>query len=66
MSKNANENDLDEAYKQLYYLKGLLCERKAQALMQKSYEKRFNILLHGLEESDMSAWETRDETLQII
>ena len=23
MSKNANENDLDEAYKQLYYLKGL-------------------------------------------
>ena len=34
--------------------------------MQKSYEKRCNILLHGLEESDKSAWETRNETLQII
>ena len=62
VSKSANENDLNEAYKRLYYLEGLASERKAQALMQESYEKRFNILLHGLEESDKSAWETRNET----
>ena len=66
VSKSANENDLDEAYKRLYYLEELVRERKAQAIMQESFKKRFNILLHGFKESDKSAWETRDETLKII
>ena len=66
MSKSANKNYLDEAYKQLNNHKGLVSEQKAQALMQESYQKRFNILLHGLEESDKSVWETREETLKKI
>ena len=48
------------------YLEELVSERKAPALMQESNEKQFNILLHGLEESDKSAWETQNETLKII
>ena len=66
MSKRTSDNDLDEPYQRLSYLVRLESERKTQALMQTSNEKRFNILLHGLEESDKSALETRDETLKIM
>ena len=34
--------------------------------MQESYDKRLNILLHGIEEDVDSVWETRDVTLQKI
>ena len=41
-------------------------DRQAEAAMKESYEKRLNILIHGLEEDRNSAWETRQETLKII
>ena len=34
--------------------------------MQESYDKRLNVLLHGIEEDGDSVWETRDVTLQKI
>ena len=64
MYKSASDNDLDEVYKRLHYLEGLVRERKTQTLMQETYEKRSNILLHGLEDSDKSAWEALGETLK--
>ena len=38
-------------------------------IMQESYEKRFNLLIHGIEETeetDESAWEKRETTLQLV
>ena len=34
--------------------------------MQESYDKRFNVLFHGLDEEVNSVWETRNETLKIL
>ena len=34
--------------------------------MQESYEKRFNLLIYGIEETDTSVWETREATLQLV
>ena len=35
-------------------------------IMQESYEKRLNLLIHGIEETDESAWEKRETTLQLV
>ena len=40
-------------------------DRQAEAVMKESYEKRLNIVIHGLEEDRNLAWETRQETLKI-
>ena len=34
--------------------------------MQESYEKRFNLLINGIEETDKSVWEKRETTLQLV
>ena len=34
--------------------------------MQESYEKRFNLLINGIEETDTSVWEKRETTLQLV
>ena len=41
-------------------------ERQTQGVMRKSYEKRMNILIHGLAENFTSAWETRETTKSVI
>ena len=41
-------------------------KRQDESVMKESYEKRFNILIHGLEEDHSSAWESRHETLKTI
>ena len=41
-------------------------DRQAEAVMKESYEKRLNILIHGIEENHRSAWESRPETLESI
>ena len=34
--------------------------------ISKAYSKRLNILVHGLKENKLSAWEKRDDTLEIF
>ena len=40
--------------------------QEVKEVMQESYDKRLNVLLHGIEEEGDSVWETRDVTLQKI
>ena len=40
--------------------------QKIKEVMQESYDKRLNVLLHGIEEDGDSVWETRKVTLQKI
>ena len=56
----------DELLQRLTFLEDYKLAQERNAVMQESYEKRFNILIHGLEEKCDSAWETPDETLQIV
>jgi len=58
--------DFDDIFDRVIYLEEAETERQSQALMQESYDKRFNILFHGLEESNTNAWETREETQKIL
>ena len=55
-----------EFEKRVVILKNKQEDRQAEAVMKESYEKRLNILIHGLKEDRNSAWETREETLKII
>ena len=66
LEKTAEDSDLDEAFQRLFLLEDLEKERTEQALMQESYDKRFNVLFHGLDEEVNSVWETRIETLEIL
>ena len=66
MNDTASDRDLEELYEQLHYLEYAEKDRQTTAIMQESYDKRLNVLFHGLEENSNSAWETRDETLKIL
>ena len=66
LEKTAKDSDLDEAFQRLILLEDLEKERTEQALMQESYDKRFNVLFHGLNEELNSVWETRNKTLKIL
>ena len=66
LEKTAKDSDLDEAFQRLILLEDLEKERTQQALMQESYDKRFNVLFHGLDEELNSVWETRNKTLKIL
>ena len=34
--------------------------------MLESYEKRFNLLIHGIDENFCCAWETREQTKHLV
>ena len=37
-----------------------------EKLMKETFNKRLNLLIHGLEESETNAWETKDQTTKIF
>jgi len=55
LDEKTNETDLEEIYENLENLERKERDRQAEALMQESYDKRFNILIHGLDENVDSA-----------
>ena len=57
---------MGKAFQRLYFLEDLEKERPEQVLMRESYDKRFNVLFHGLHEELNSVWETCNETLKIL
>ena len=61
-----NSTDFEEINDRLKKLEAQERERQMQAVMRESYEKRMNILIHGLPENIASAWETRETTKSII
>ena len=51
LSLKANIADLQKNYDRLETLLAQERDRQANALMKESYEKRMNILIHGLDEN---------------
>lgn len=71
------ENKTDERYKRLndgveekiarlstrlLEVESFKTEIKTTEIMKESYNKRMNILIHGIEENDASPWETNEQT----
>ena len=44
------------------YLEDVADKAKREALQQESYNKRLNLLIHGVEETEGSIWEKKSET----
>ena len=52
--------------KRLQTLEKVKNEQETDLVMQESYEKRLNILIHGLDENPTLAWEKVDETRKLV
>ena len=64
MQEKADKSELKELrLRLLQVLENSKKDQKASAVMKESYEKRLNILIHGIQESPENAWERLDETL---
>ena len=50
LNNAASDRDLEELYERLHYLEYAEKDRRATAIAQESYDKRFNIIFHSLEE----------------
>ena len=55
-------NDVEEVSEMLEILEAKARDRENKALMLESYEKRFNLLINGIDENFCYAWETREQT----
>ena len=62
-SKNNQINNVSDKMKTLNRNLNKFQKRTAQELLEKEiYDKRFNLLIHGIEENTESAWETKWES----
>ena len=62
-SKNNQINNVSDHIKALNCSLNKFQKRIAQELLEKEiYDKRFNLLIHGIEEDTESAWETKQES----
>ena len=66
LATKTNSTDFEKIHDRLKKLEAQERERQTQAVMRESYEKRMNILIHGLSENFTSAWETRETTKSVI
>ena len=66
LATKINLTDFEEIHDRLKKLEAQERERQTQTVMRESYEKRMNILIHGLPENFTSAWETRETTKSVI
>ena len=66
MEMKTDISALAEIEKRLQTLEKVKNEQETNLVMQESYEKRLNILIHGLEENPTLAWEKVDETRKIV
>ena len=62
--ENATNEKLAVMSKRIEKLEKLQLDAQKEALMQESYNKRLNILIHGVEEDRNCAWETHENTLK--
>ena len=59
-------SDVEEVSERLEILEAKARDRENKALMLESYEKRFNLLIHGIDENLCYAWETREQTKHLV
>ena len=66
LENKSNVNNLDNIYTKLNRIEQQQLEQELKNLMQKSYDKRLNLLIHGFEENNKTDWETRESTQEAI
>ena len=64
LQEKADKSELEELRLRLLHVpENFKKDQEACAVMKESYEKRLNILIHGVQESPVNTWERPDETL---
>ena len=66
MKTKADESALKEIQERINKLEQQQDYQLTKEIMQESYEKRFNLLIHEIEESNENTWEKRETTLHQI
>ena len=66
IDNKAYANGVEEVSERLEILEAKARDRENKALMLESYEKRFNLLIHGIDENLRYAWETREQTKHLV
>ena len=66
LKAKADDSALNELQLKIHKIEQQQVDQRAKDVMQESYEKRFNLLINGIEETDTSVWEKRETTLQLV
>ena len=67
LQEKADKSELEELrLRLLHVLEDSKKDKEASVVMKESYEKRLNILIHGIQETPVNAWERPDETLSHV
>ena len=66
VNSKADTSEIENLRSRIVCLENINKQLEANAVMKESYEKRFNILIHGIPENQESAWETPVQTLDHI
>ena len=66
LKTKADDSALNELHLKIRKNEQQQVDQLAKDVMQESYEKRFNLLINGIEETDTSVWEKRETTLQLV
>ena len=62
----SNINDIDNIHTKLNKIEQQQIEQESKNLMQESYDKRLNLLIHGLKESNKTDWKTCESTRKTL
>ena len=62
LDNTANLSDFNEIRERVNYLEKIAEDARREALLQKSYNKRLNLLVHGVEEPPNIVWENKLQT----
>ena len=60
----AKEETIDILDEKMNKFEKFMLEYEKTAIMQESYNKRLNVLIHGIKEDEGNAWEKREATVQ--
>ena len=66
LNAKADTKELEELRALVKKLERSAEEQKISEVMRESYDKRFNVLIHGLPEDPLNSWETPFQTLGLI
>ena len=66
LKTKADDSALNELHLKICKIEQQQVDQLAKDVMQESYEKQFNLLINGIEETDMSVWEKQETTLQLV
>ena len=66
IDNKAYVNDVKEVSERLEILEAKARDRENKVLMLESYKKRFNLLIHGIDENFRYAWETQEQTKHLV